>query len=98
MRELLAAIRAVAAGHRVLPAILPRLRSQAAARLATADRAIFAMRLAGTSTAEMAAVVGLGTNELRTRLAAIVAALNGLRDPVPSSPLHGAARPRSTAA
>ena len=97
-RDLLEAIRAVAARDRVLPAIPPAVRCRAAERLGTSDRAIFAMRLAGTSMADIAAVVGLGASDLRARLAAIVSALGGRSDPIRSSPLRLAARPRSAAA
>jgi hypothetical protein len=85
-------IRVVGSGDSVLPAILPALQSRAAARLGTVDRAIFAMRLAGTSMADMAAVAGLGTAELRVRSTAIV---TGLGEPAIGSV---AARPRRTAA
>jgi DNA-binding NarL/FixJ family response regulator len=75
LRELLHAIRVVAGGGRVMPAITPRLQTQAAARLAPRDRAIFAMRLAGTPAAEIAATVGLTPRRLAGRVQAIVAAL-----------------------
>jgi hypothetical protein len=74
------------------------LRAEAGMPAVLAGAAAIVMRLAGTSTAVVAAVVGLGTSELRTRVAAIVAALDGRRAPSPSSPLLGTARPRSTAA
>jgi len=74
-RELVHAIRAAGAGGRVLPAMTPRLQSDAAARLAPRDRAIFAMRLAGTAPADIAHTVGLRPGELHGRLQAIVAAL-----------------------
>jgi DNA-binding NarL/FixJ family response regulator len=86
VRELLESIRAVASGDDVLPAIPPRVQSRAAARLGTRDRAIFAMRLAGTSTAGIAGVLGLGAPELRARLAAIVARLGVRPEPVPGRP------------
>jgi DNA-binding NarL/FixJ family response regulator len=91
VRELLETIRAVAAGNHVLRAIPPHLQSEAAARLGSRDRAIFAMRLAGTPTADIASVVGLGTTDVRARLAAIVATLSGRPEPVPSSPFRVAA-------
>jgi DNA-binding NarL/FixJ family response regulator len=74
-RELVHAIRVVAGGGRVLPSITPRLQADAAARLAPGDRAIFAMRLAGTAPADIARTVGLRPGELAGRLKAIVAAL-----------------------
>jgi two-component system, NarL family, response regulator DesR len=76
-RELLEAIRAVAAGERALPAIHPRLQSRAAARLSPRDRAIFAMHLARTPMADIATVVGLHASDARACLAGIVAALEG---------------------
>jgi DNA-binding NarL/FixJ family response regulator len=69
--ELLAAIR----GERALPAITPRLQRMAAARLDGTDRAILAMRLAGTPDADIAATVGLSRRELGARYAAILAVL-----------------------
>ena len=79
MRELLGAIRAVAAGERVLPCVAPRLRSRVAARLEARDRPIFAMRLAGTSARDMAAMIGLSVSALNARIEAIVAQLAGPR-------------------
>ena len=70
--ELLAAIR----GERGLPTITPRLQRRAAQRLGGTDRAIFAMRLAGTPNREIAATVGMPRNELSGRIAAILAALS----------------------
>jgi DNA-binding NarL/FixJ family response regulator len=91
VRELLETIRAVAAGDDALPAIPPRLQTRAAARLAPEQRAIFAMRLAGTSTADIATVAGLATSDVRARLAAIVAALCDRPDLPRSGPLRVAA-------
>ena len=54
VRELLHAIHAVARGERVLPRFTAHLQAQAAARLSLGDRAIFAMRLAGTPQSEIA--------------------------------------------
>lgn len=79
------------AGTGALPAIPPGLQSRAAARLAPQDRAILAMRLAGTSTSDMAAAVGLRTSALQTRLSAIVAVLGGPPEPLPGGPLRAAA-------
>ena len=76
-RELLGAIRAAGGELPVSPAFSPGAQAGAAARLAPTDRAIFAMRLAGTPTADMAAVAGLRRSQLRSRLAAIVATLDG---------------------
>src|SRR4051794_1499028 len=73
--DLLAAIREVAQGARVLPDIGPREQARAARRLDPRDRPIFAMRLAGTSPREIATVVGLGIAALNARIQAITAQL-----------------------
>jgi DNA-binding NarL/FixJ family response regulator len=75
LRVLVHTIRVVAAGGRALPAITPRLQAQAAARLGPRDRAIFAMRLADTSPADIGATVGLSARRVVARLQAIVATL-----------------------
>jgi DNA-binding NarL/FixJ family response regulator len=74
-RDLVYAIRAVARGERMLPGYTSGLQVAAAARLGHRDRAIFAMRLAGTAPTDIAAVVGLSPRRLEARTAAIVAAL-----------------------
>jgi DNA-binding NarL/FixJ family response regulator len=76
VRELLHVIRTVAGGEPALPRITPRLQTDAAQRLAPQDRAIFAMRLAGTSAADIAATVRLAAHELDARIAAILATLS----------------------
>jgi DNA-binding NarL/FixJ family response regulator len=75
VRDLAGAIRAVAGGERRLPPITPALQARAAERLEPQDRAILAMRLAGTAPADVAATVGLGRRELTARMHAIVGAL-----------------------
>jgi DNA-binding NarL/FixJ family response regulator len=75
--DLLAAIRVLAAGERVLPAVTLRRQRCAASLLVPQDRAIFAMRLAGTPVADIGSVVGLHAAHVRARIAAIVAALDG---------------------
>jgi DNA-binding NarL/FixJ family response regulator len=75
-RELLAALRAVARGERLLPSVPLRLRARAAARLDPRDRPIFAMRLAGTSPRDIANVVGMTVAALNARVQAIVAQLS----------------------
>lgn len=75
MRELLGAVRAVAAGEPVFPCVAPRLRSRIAARLEARDHPIFAMRLAGTSARDMAATIGLSVSALNARIEAVVAQL-----------------------
>jgi DNA-binding NarL/FixJ family response regulator len=74
-RELLRAVRAVAAGETVLPRVAPTSRARAAARLDPRDRPIFAMRLAGTNPRDIAGVVGLTVAALNARDGAIVAQL-----------------------
>jgi DNA-binding NarL/FixJ family response regulator len=73
--DLVAVIRAVARGERVLPQIGPREQARAARRLDPRDRPIFAMRLAGTSPRDIASVVGLGIAALNARIVAIAAQL-----------------------
>jgi DNA-binding NarL/FixJ family response regulator len=75
MGELLCALRAVARGETVLPNITPRGRSRVAARLDARDRAIFAMRLAGTSVRDTAATIGVSVAALNARIEAVVAQL-----------------------
>jgi DNA-binding NarL/FixJ family response regulator len=76
-QELLAAIR----GEQGLPRITPRAQRRAAARLDGTDKAIFAMRLAGTRDRDIATTVGMPRGALAGRTAAILAAL-GSRAPV----------------
>lgn len=91
LRELLHAVRAVARGERVLPCITPPLQARAAGRLDARDRAIFAMRLAGTAPRDIAATVGLSAAELDARTAAIVARLAAADDPAPPAQLWSGA-------
>jgi DNA-binding NarL/FixJ family response regulator len=81
VRELLHAIRAVARGEHALPRFTPTLQSRAAARLSLSDRAIFAMRLAGTPQSEIAATVGLSVHDLDARTTAILATLSSYERP-----------------
>jgi DNA-binding NarL/FixJ family response regulator len=81
VRVLLHAIRAVARGERALPRFTPRLQAQTAARLSLGDRAIFAMRLAGTTPGDIAATVGLSAHDLDARTTAILATLSGADGP-----------------
>jgi DNA-binding NarL/FixJ family response regulator len=74
---LLDCLRAVARGESRLPAIPAAAQRAAAARLGAHDRAIFAMRLAGTSERDIASTVGLHRGQLAGRYARIVAALRG---------------------
>ena len=82
LRELLHVIRAVARGEHALPRFTPRLQAQAAARLSLADRAIFAMRLAGTAQSEIAATVGMSVHDLDARTTAILATLSSGPEPL----------------
>jgi DNA-binding NarL/FixJ family response regulator len=74
-RELLCALR----GEPVLPPVAPQAQARAAARLDPRDRAIMAMRLAGTSARDIAGVVGLTVAGLNGRVQAIVAQLSAPR-------------------
>jgi DNA-binding NarL/FixJ family response regulator len=74
-RELLRGIRDVAEGGRALPRVTPGMRARAAARLESRDRPILAMRLAGTSARDIAAVIGVSAASLNARVRAIVAQL-----------------------
>src|SRR5215218_919432 len=80
-QELLRAIRAVAAAEPALPPATLRAQAVAGRRLGADDRPIFAMRLAGTAPADIAAFAGLTPAELEPRLAAIISAL-GPQSPV----------------
>jgi DNA-binding NarL/FixJ family response regulator len=81
--ELLDAIRAVGRDEPAMPAITPSLQRRAAARLQPQDRAILAMRLAGTTSDEIATTIGLRPRDLQARSEAILAELGG----------HAAAQP-----
>jgi DNA-binding NarL/FixJ family response regulator len=72
---LLEGLRAVARGESRLPAVPMAVRRKAAARLGAHDRAILAMRLAGTAERDIAATVGLHRKQLPGRYARIAVAL-----------------------
>jgi len=74
---LLDCLRAVARGESRLPEISAATQRAAAARLGAHDRAILAMRLAGTPERDIARTVGLHRRALPGRYARIVAALRG---------------------
>jgi DNA-binding NarL/FixJ family response regulator len=61
-----------------LPAVGARRRARAAEPLTPTDRAIFAMRLAGTARADIAKVAGLHPSEVHSRLSAIASKLAGV--------------------
>jgi DNA-binding NarL/FixJ family response regulator len=83
---LVAAIRAVAGGANALPAVPAAVQAAAAARLSPADRAVFAMALAGTSRRDIAAVCGIPSEALDARLAHVIATLLGV---APAAASHG---------
>jgi len=84
-RALLEAIRAAARGAQALPAVSLRAQARAAARLEPLDRAILAMRLAGTSWAEIAATLRLPAASVAERAAAIVIQLTAAGTPAVST-------------
>ena len=91
VRDLVHAVRTVARGGRVLPCATPRLVAEAGARLTRRDRAIYAMRLAGTAPGDIAATVGLSRSELEARVRAILATLSGAPACAGPEPPAGAA-------
>jgi len=76
-RVLVEAVVAAGGGERRLPVLSAGMRRRAAAVLEPTDRAILAMRLAGTARGEIAETVGLTVSQLDGRSAAILAALAG---------------------
>ena len=78
VEELVAAIR----GERLLKPISPRMLRRAATPLDGPDRAILAMRLAGTPDREIAKIVGISHEVLAARSAAIVSRLATSLEPV----------------
>jgi DNA-binding NarL/FixJ family response regulator len=88
-RALLEVLRGVGRGEPWLPPVTPAAQKRALAPLGTVDRAIVAMRLAGTPDREIARTVGLPCRRLGGRLAAILAALRAEGDrlgPRPEDP------------
>jgi DNA-binding NarL/FixJ family response regulator len=81
-RALLEAVRDAAHGRAGLPEIPLPVRARFAAKLEPTDRAILAMRLAGTTPAEIAETIGLTAARVRARIARIVARLT------PASPFE----------
>jgi DNA-binding NarL/FixJ family response regulator len=76
-RALVETVVAAGGGERRLPQLTAGMRRRAAEQLEPADRAILAMRLAGTSRAEIAATVGITAQQLDGRCAGILAELAG---------------------
>jgi DNA-binding NarL/FixJ family response regulator len=88
LATLVEAIWIVASGGRMLPALTPEMRREAAKRLTAGDQAIMAMLLADTAEGDVAKVTGLSRRELQGRRAAILAALAGRRVALdPAQPL-----------
>jgi DNA-binding NarL/FixJ family response regulator len=71
-RELVEAVRTVAAGRPAFPELGARERGAVARRLAAEDHAILAMRLAATSAREIAETLRIDGRALRRRLAAMI--------------------------
>jgi DNA-binding NarL/FixJ family response regulator len=84
-RELIDALRAVAAGQTAFPRLGARERRELAGRLPSEDHAILAMRLAATPRREISDTLRMDAAALRRRLTAMIA---GLRS---SSPVAGLA-------
>jgi DNA-binding NarL/FixJ family response regulator len=72
------AIRTLARNRRTIPAITPRMRADAAAKLDPRDHAILPMRVAGTPPVEIAATLGVPAARIARRIAEIVARLEPL--------------------
>jgi DNA-binding NarL/FixJ family response regulator len=74
-RDLLEAVRLVAAGRTAFPELGPRERRELAHRLPAEDHAILAMRLAATPQREISDTLRMDGRTLRRRLAAMIARL-----------------------
>jgi DNA-binding NarL/FixJ family response regulator len=89
-RELVEALRTVAAGRTAFPELDGRQRRELARKLPAEDHAILAMRLALTPRREIADTLRLDARALRRRVAAMIARLRAgaqatLQAPVPST-------------
>lgn len=87
-RELVEAVRAVAAGEVAFPDLGARERRELARRLPAEDHAILAMRLSSTPGRDIAETLRIDTRALRRRVAAMIGRLRegaaaGLRSPAP---------------
>jgi DNA-binding NarL/FixJ family response regulator len=91
-RELVEALRAVAAGGTAFPELGPRERGELARRLPAEDRAILAMRLAATTRREIAETLRIDSRALRRRITAMIARL---RTGAATTLSAAAPRPRS---
>jgi DNA-binding NarL/FixJ family response regulator len=87
-RVLVEAVAAAGGGERRLPLLTAAMRRRAAAALEPADRAILAMRLAGTARGEIAETVGITPAQLDGRCASILAELAGRARASASSLAH----------
>jgi DNA-binding NarL/FixJ family response regulator len=74
-RELVEAVRTVAAGRSAFPELGPRERGDLARRLPAEDHAILAMRLAATPRREISETLRMDGRALRRRVAAMIARL-----------------------
>jgi DNA-binding NarL/FixJ family response regulator len=74
-RELVEALRTVAAGTPAFPQLGPRERGEVARRLPAEDHAILAMRLAATPRREISETLRMDGRALRRRLAAMITRL-----------------------
>lgn len=88
-REIVEALRTVAAGGTAFPQLGARERRELARRLPAEDHAILAMRLASTSRREIADTLRIDARALRRRVAAMIGRLRAsagatLRAPVPN--------------
>jgi DNA-binding NarL/FixJ family response regulator len=89
--ELCDAVRAVAAGKRLLPRVPQPLAEMLRRRLDEVEQPIFGMLLAGISRAEIGATLGLTRDQLASREAAMLRKLQALPGEVPD-PLRGGQR------
>jgi two-component system, NarL family, response regulator DevR len=89
--ELCDAIRAVAAGRRLLPRVPQPLAEMLRRRLDEVEQPIFGMLLAGISRAEIGSTLGLTRDQLAFREAAMLRKLQALPGEVPD-PLRGQRR------
>jgi DNA-binding NarL/FixJ family response regulator len=93
-RELVEAIRTVAAGRTAFPELGPRERGDLARRLPAEDHAILAMRLAATPRREISETLRMDGRALRRRLTAMIARLQASA----AATLSGAATRRPSTA